>query len=123
MFIDEKQREINRLLGIGDDVFLKYSRDLYSDDPIKQKQARSIIDEFNGAGDMVFAKYLNQPEKWSEIIDECQRRVNELMGISDEAFLQACKSKSTPDQTIDETQRKANELMGIDDVIFKKYNK
>ena len=121
--IDENQKQINRLLGIGDDVFLKYSRDLYGDDPTKQKQSQSAIDEYLNTGDMVFAKYLNQPEKWPGIIDECQHRVNELMGISDEAFLQACKSKSTPDQTIDETQRKANELMGLDDVTFKKYNK
>ena len=121
--LDEQQRLINRLLGIGDNVFFKYSQGLHSDDPAKQKQAQSVIDTFHNAGDMVFAKYQNQPEKWSGIIDECQRRVNELMGIKDDVFL-ACRSREEKrDPAIDDTQRRANELMGIDEATFKKYNK
>jgi len=121
--LDEQQRHINRLLGIGDDVFLKYSRGLQGSDPVEQQRSQSVIDAFHHAGDMVFAKYQNHPEKWPGIIDECQRRVNELMGIKDEDSL-ACRCKEEKkDPTIDETQRRANELMGIDDATFRKYNK
>jgi len=120
--LDETQRQVNRLMGIGDAVFCKYSRGLNSDDPAKREQAQSVIDEFHKAGDLVFAKYQNLPEKWPGIIDDCQRRVNELMGISDETFLIA-KNRAEPDPSIDETQRKVNQLMGLDDATFRKYNK
>lgn len=71
----------------------------------------------------IVAKYQDHPEKWSGIIDECQRRVNELMGIKDEAFLAYLCKEEKKDPTIDETQRRANELMGVDDAMFRKYNK
>jgi hypothetical protein len=121
--LDEQQRHINRLLGIGDDVFLKYSRGLQGSDPVEQQRSQSVIDAFHHAGDLVFAKYQNHPEKWPGIIDECQRRVNELMGIKDEDFLVCRCKEEKKDPTINETQRRANELMGIDDVTFRKYNK
>jgi len=121
--LDENQRHVNRLLGIGDDVFFKYSRGLQSPDPTEQQRAQATIDAFHHAGDMVFAKYQHQPEKWPGIIDECQRRVNELMGIKDEDVI-ACRCKEEgKDPAIDEAQRKTNELMGIDDATFRKYNK
>ncbi|MCX5841126.1 MAG: hypothetical protein NTY16_06695 [Deltaproteobacteria bacterium] len=121
--LDERQRHINRLLGIGDDVFLKYSRGLHGTDPVEQQRAQSVIDAFHHAGDMVFAKYQDHPEKWSGIIDECQRRVNELMGIKDEDFLACLCKEEKKDPAIDETQRRTNELMGVDDAMFRKYNK
>jgi len=84
--IDETQRQINRLLGIGDDVFLKYASGLHSSDPKERDQAQVAVDIFHKAGDQVFATYRDQPEKWSDIIDECQRQVNTLMGIDEATF-------------------------------------
>lgn len=121
--LDERQRHINRLLGIGDDVFLKYSRGLHGTDPVEQQRAQSVIDAFHHAGDMVFAKYQDHPERWAGIIDECQRRVNELMGIKNEDFLAYLCKEEKKDPAIDETQRRCNELMGVDDATFRKYNK
>lgn len=116
--IDDTQRHVNRLLGIGDDVFFKYAHD-----PAKRVAAKSAVDAFLHAGDMVFAKYQNQPERWPGIIDDCQRRVNELMGVKEDDFI-ACRLKENKkDPTVDEMQRKVNELMGIDDATFRKYNK
>jgi len=121
--IDETQAHVNRLLGIGDDVFFKYSRGLHGDDPAKHEQAQAVLDTFHKAGDQVFCKYQNHPEKWPGIIDDCQRRVNELMGIKDEDVI-ACRLKEEKkDLSINETQRRANELMGVDDATFRKYNK
>jgi len=121
--IDENQALINKLLGVGDDVFFKYSRGLHGDDPAKHEQAQAVMDTFHKAGDQVFCKYQNNPEKWPGVIDECQRRINELMGISDEMHLKYCKDKTKPDPSIDEGQRKINEMMGIDDATYKKYHK
>ncbi len=122
--IDANQRHINRLLGIGDEVFLKYSQDCQPGALAAKAQTRAALNAFRNAGDLVFSKYRNNPEKWPEIIDECQRNINELMGISDESFVDyMCKKEAQENSTIDETQRKINQIIGVDDETFKKYNK
>lgn len=122
--IDENQRQINRLCGIGNAVFLKYAWGLHSDDPQEQIKAKAVIDVFHSAGNKVFATFKNQPEKWSGIINECQRKINELMGVSDEVYLRyALKSEEKRAPQIDEAQRKINDMMGVSDEVFLKYNK
>lgn len=119
--LDENQRYINKLLGIGDEVFFKHARGLQSTDHTEQNRAQAAIDEFHRAGDLVFLKYQNQPDRWPAL-DEVQRKINALMGISDETFLSVNKRKER-DASIDEGQRKINEMMGISDETFKKYGK
>lgn len=122
--IDENQRHINRLMGVGDDVYFKYSRGLSSPDPDEQVRAKSVLEEFHKAGDMVFCTYQNHPEKWPAIIDECQRKINALMGVSDETFLTyQCKEQREKSPAFDEEQRKINEMCGVSDETFLKYGK
>ncbi|MDP1991960.1 MAG: hypothetical protein Q8K00_13170 [Syntrophales bacterium] len=123
--IDEVQRQINRLCGIGDDVFLKYAQGLHGSDLGEQQRAQAVIDTFHKAGDMVFATYQNQPVKWSGIIDECQRKINALMGVSDEDFLKyggseamPCKAGPSASSVIDDQQRMINKQCGVSDEDF-----
>jgi succinate dehydrogenase flavin-adding protein (antitoxin of CptAB toxin-antitoxin module) len=114
--IDENQRHVNRLLGIGDEVFLRYSQDSKSDDPATREKTETALNVFRNAGDLVFSSFRNNPEKWPDIIDECQRKVNKLMGISDEDFLAyKCKDEALETSSGKELQHKVNELMGITD--------
>ena len=123
VLMDDVQRHVNRLLGIGDKVFLKYACGLHKADPVERQRAQSAIDTFHHAGDMIFATEQNHPEKWPGIIDECQHRINELMGVKDEDVI-ACQCKEEKKApAVDEMQRKINKMMGVDDATFRKYNK
>jgi hypothetical protein len=77
---DERERQKDRLLRLGDEVFFKHARGLHEADPAEQQRAQKIIDAFHHAGDMVFCTYQNHPEKWQKVIDECRQRIDELIG-------------------------------------------
>jgi len=123
--IDENQRQINRLLGIGDEVFVKYAKDLHSSNSAEKERAEAIVGTFHKAGDKVFATYHDQPEMWPGIIDDCQRKINEMCGVSDEAFVagQNKLNAHPQDPSIDDAQRKINEMCGVDAETFNKYSR
>jgi len=81
--LDEQQRQINRLLGIGDDVFFKYSQEKR---PGIIDECQRRVNELMGIKDDDFLACRSGDEKKDPTIDDTQRRVNELMGIDEATF-------------------------------------
>lgn len=88
MVIDETQRMINKFMGIGDEVFLKYMPKM-SEEPQNAEEVQRRINELMGIGDELFCKYLPKMERGEDtgqLTEELQRRINKMLGIDEETF-------------------------------------
>jgi len=86
--IDFNQKLVNDLLGVSEEVFLKYNQPGQVESEISGDDAQRLVNKLLGISDELFLKYNNKnSQSPASSIDENQRKINKMLGISDEEFL------------------------------------